>query len=333
MRSEDELIKRIRAASRRFSPELVLGIGDDAAVLKRPPGKWGLVTTDAFIENVHFRIEYTPPKLLGHKSLAVNLSDIAAMGGVPRYFLLSMAVPEDFDEAYLDQFMEGMLETADRYSTVLVGGDVSASRLGLVVVITVIGDCPAHMAVRRDGAMPGDLIYVTGYLGLSAIGLKLLLEGHRLNDQLPEELKAPILAHLAPQPRIEIGSYLAQQRMATAMIDLSDGLSSDLFHICEESGVGAVIIAESLPLYSEASTAQADPLHAALHGGEDYELLFTVKRDRIHQIEEVKARFPDVPLTCIGRILEEVQRMYLERGGKREPLEPRGYNHFKTRER
>jgi thiamine-monophosphate kinase len=331
VKSEFEWINRIRAASRRFSPDLVLGIGDDAAILKRPQGKWWLVTTDALFENVHFKVEYTPGKLLGHKSLAVNLSDIAAMGGTPRFFLLAIAVPDGFDEAYLDEFVTGMLETADKHTTVLVGGNVSASQSGLAITITVIGDCSAHMAARRDGAMPGDSVYVTGELGLSAIGLKLLQDGRRLSEELPPELERPILAHLAPQPRVAVGRFLAENRIAGSMIDLSDGLSSDLFHICEESGVGAVITAERLPVFDAGTVAQADLQQEALHGGEDYELLFTVRSEKVAELEAAQAQFPNVTFTCIGRITEETRRLYLEAGGRCELLEPKGYDHFKGR--
>jgi thiamine-monophosphate kinase len=331
VKSESDWISRIRAASRRFSPDLVLGIGDDAAILKRPPGKWWLVTTDALFEDVHFRIEYTPGRLLGQKSLAVNLSDIAAMGGTPRFFLLSIAVPAEFSELYLDDFVSGMLEMADKHSTVLVGGNVSASKSGLAITITVIGDCSAHLAARRDGAMPGDLIYVTGQLGLSAIGLKLLLDGRRLNQELTPEVERAIMAHLAPCPRVAVGRFLAENRIAGAMIDLSDGLSSDLYHICEESGVGAVIAAEKLPVFAEAGVAEADLVHAALHGGEDYELLFTVRGEKVSDLEAAQGQFPDLMFTCVGRINEEPKRLYLEQGGRRELLEPKGYDHFKSR--
>jgi thiamine-monophosphate kinase len=329
VRPEFDLISRIRALARRYSPELVLGIGDDAAVLKRPSGRWSLVTTDALIEDIHFRREYTPARLLGHKALAVNLSDIAAMGGTPREFLLTLALPEDFDQAYFDEFLDGLLATADASATILIGGDLSASRAGMTIVITVLGDCPAHQAVRRDGAMPGDSIYVTGQVGLSALGLSLLQSGVRLSDALSDLQKRALLAHLAPVPRLALGKYLGEHRIADAMIDVSDGLSSDLFHICEESGVGAVIFSDCLPLVIEARNWGADPLVLALQGGEDYELLFTVRKQKLPLITEVQSAFPDIPLTCIGQIIAEPRKMYLERQGHRESLEPRGYEHFR----
>lgn len=329
MQPEFDLINRIRATARRYSPELILGIGDDAAVLKRPSGRWSLVTTDALIEDIHFRRDYTPARLLGHKALAVNLSDIAAMGGTPREFLLTLAIPHEFDEAYLDEFFSGLLALADATSTVLIGGDLSASTSGLVIVITVLGDCPVHQAVRRDGAMPGDLIYVTGRLGLSALGLALLQSGIRLSESLPEWQRRALLAHLAPQPRLAIGKYLGEHRLADAMIDVSDGLSSDLFHICNESGVGAVIFSDCLPVVREARDVGLDPLGAALHGGEDYELLFTVKKQKAHLLIEAQSAFPDIPLTCIGQIIGEPRKMYLESEGQRDALQPQGYDHFR----
>lgn len=317
--------------ARRFAPELVVGIGDDAAVLTRSPGKWWLVTTDALIEGVHFRRGDAPARLLGHKALAVNLSDIAAMGGRPRFFLLSLALPEDLDEAYVEGFLEGIVAAADRYGVVLIGGNLAASPQGLSAHVTVIGECAAQRAVRRDGAMPGEAIYVTGHLGLSALGLALLKAGYRWDQELPDHLRRPIRAHLAPEPRLQLGQYLAEEGVARAMIDLSDGLSSDLRRLCEESRVGAVLCADALPLCAEASAWGLDPLALALHGGEDYELLFTVREDQTSRLEDVRARFPDLPLTRIGRTISEPGRVYLERAGRREPLLPRGYDHFSSR--
>ncbi|GBC83239.1 Thiamine-monophosphate kinase [bacterium HR10] len=331
MRGEFEWIRRIRERARRFAPELVVGIGDDAAILERSPGKWWLVTTDALIEGVHFRREYAPAHLLGQKALAVNLSDIAAMGGQPRFFVLSLAVPGDLEEAYVEDFLAGIIAAADRYATILIGGNLAASPSGLAITVTLIGECAAHRAVRRDGAMPGELICVTGQLGLSALGLKLLSEGYRLSDQLCERARRPILAHLAPEPRVALGRYLAEAGVARAMIDLSDGLSQDLLHLCEESRVGAVISAEALPVVAEAMEFGADPLELALHGGEDYELLFTLKEEEAARLEEARARFPDLPVTCIGRTTGEAGQVYLERAGHRERLLPRGYDHFRAR--
>ncbi|MCS7156224.1 MAG: thiamine-phosphate kinase [Blastocatellia bacterium] len=331
MRSELEWIRKIREMARRFAPEVILGIGDDAAILKRSPGKWWLVTTDALVEDVHFRREYTPARLLGHKALAVNLSDIAAMGGRPRFFVLSLTVPEDVEDAYVEEFLSGIMAAADRYAVVLIGGNLAASPRGFSAHVTVIGECAAHRAVRRDGAMPGEAIYVTGWLGLSALGLRLLAAGHRLSDALPEHLRRPILAHLAPEPRLSLGQYLAEEGVARAMIDLSDGLSSDLRRLCEESRVGAVLHAEALPVVAEASAFGVDPLTLALHGGEDYELLFTVREEHMPRLEEVRMRFPDLPLTCIGRTISEAGQVYLERAGQRELLAPRGYDHFSPR--
>lgn len=331
MRSELQWVRKIREMARRFAPEIVAGIGDDAAILKRSSGKWWLVTTDALIEGVHFRREYTPAQLLGHKALAVNLSDIAAMGGRPRFFLLSLAIPEDLDDTYVEGFLEGIVAAADRYAVVLIGGNLAASPQGLSAHVTVIGECAAHRAVRRDGAMPGEAIYVTGRLGLSALGLQLLAAGYRLSDELPEPLRRPILAHLAPEPRLSLAQHLAEGGVARAMIDLSDGLSSDLRRLCEESRVGAVLYAEALPLVAEASEFGADPLALALHGGEDYELLFTVREDHIPRLEEVRGQFPDLPLSCIGRTISDPGHVYLEHAGHREPLAPRGYDHFLRR--
>jgi len=330
VKDEFEWIRVIRKRAQRGAPELVVGIGDDTAILERSAETWWLLTTDAVIEGVHFRREYTPAYWLGQKALAVNLSDIAAMGGRPRFFLLSLSVPADLPEEYLEEFVEGILAAADRYATVLIGGNLAASPAGFSATVTVLGDCPAHQAVRRDGAQPGELIYVTGWLGLSALGLKLLEDGYRWDAALPERVRRPIHAHLVPEPRLAIGQYVARERLARAMIDVSDGLAQDLFHLCRESHVGAVVHAEALPLVVEAREFGVDPLVIALHGGEDYELLFTVKEEHASRVEEMRAQFPDLPLTCIGRTLEEAGRIYLERAGRWELLPPRGFDHFRA---
>ncbi len=331
MRGEFEWIRKIREMAPRSAPGVIRGIGDDAAILELSSESWWLVTTDALVEGVHFRREYAPAPLLGQKALAVNISDIAAMGGRPRFFLLSLSVPADLDEAYLEAFLEGMMAAAHRYGVVLIGGNLAASPAGLSAHVTLIGECAAQRVVRRDGAGPGERIYVTGRLGLSALGLELLRRGYRLSDDLPERVRRPLLAHLAPEPRLAIGQYLAEEGLARAMIDLSDGLSGDLHHLCRESRVGACLVADALPLVAEAREFGADPLDMALHGGEDYELLFTVREEHAHRLEEMKARFPDLPVTCIGRTIEDVGQIYLERAGRREPLRPRGYEHFRQR--
>jgi thiamine-monophosphate kinase len=329
--TERELIERIAAAASRRSDDVILGIGDDAAIIRTSSDRWWLVTTDSQVEDVHFKLDYTPARLLGHKALAVNLSDIAAMGGTPRFALLSLALPKTIEPSFVDELLAGMLALADQHTTILIGGDIAGSGDGVKITMTLIGECPARRAGRRDGAGPGDLIYVTGTLGLSAIGLRLLQRGYRYADDLPAEIKRAILAHLAPTPRLDIGRYLAEREMAHAMIDISDGLSTDLFHLCEASRVGAVVYGNKVPVATGIPQGvEAGGLENALNGGEDYELLFTVAKDRAAWIEEARAACADVPITHIGEIIDEPGRMFLDREGALESLLPRGYDHLRT---
>jgi thiamine-monophosphate kinase len=330
MLSEADLITRITAMAQRSSPDLILGIGDDAAIIRQDEHQWWLFTTDSQIENVHFRREYTPPRLLGHKALAVNLSDIAAMGGAPRFALLSLNLPKNTEASVVDEMLAGMVALADKYSTILVGGDIAGSGNGITITITIIGECPAGRALRRDGARPGDLIFVTGRLGLAAIGLQLLQRGYRYDPALPVHLQQPILAHLQPTPRLEIGQRLAERHLATSLIDISDGLSTDLHHICQASGVGAIVYAEDIPVATHVpEEVPTTALENALNGGEDYELLFTVPKERMAQIESLRAQFRGLPITLIGEITNEPGRMSLEQAGERTPLLPRGHDHLR----
>lgn len=332
MPSEAELIERIASLARRPSEDLILGIGDDAAIVRKSQEQWWLLSTDSQIENVHFKREYTPARMLGHKALAVNLSDIAAMGGTPHFALLSLNLPKIIEPAFVDEVLAGMVALADKHSTILIGGDIAASGNGLTITVTIIGECLAGRALRRDGAKPGDLIFVTGRLGLAAIGLQLLQRGYRYAADLAVHLQQPILAHLQPTPRLEVGQALAERQLASALIDISDGLSTDLFHICQASGVGAVVYAEKVPTTLVPEELNTTELENALNGGEDYELLFTVVKENVEQVESLRDQFSDLPITLIGEIIDEPGRMYLERAGERRPLLPRGHDHLRQGE-
>lgn len=284
--SEFGLIEKI--ASMFPAPEGVLGIGDDCAVIPRGDGKDTLASTDLLTGGIHFLRDRIPPYELGWKAAAVNLSDIAAMGGKPVGTFLSLALPKDCDDAFITLMMEGYAEASRHYGTPLLGGDTCASAGELTLNVTVLGECPHGKALLRSSAKPGDGIYVTGTLGDSAAGLKALLE------VLPEpEL---IQRHYHPVPRIEEGLRLAACDGAGAAMDLSDGLASDLRHILKASLCGASIDLKALPLSAELLTFcrqyGADPLELALCGGEDYELLFTLR----------PGCPPPVPCTCVGRI-------------------------------
>jgi thiamine-monophosphate kinase len=337
MSGEFEIIRKIRERA-RSNDDVRVGIGDDAAVLRHNNGTHLLVCSDLSIEGVHFRLDWTPPRLLGSKALAVTLSDIAAMGGVPRYALLSMALPHTVSSAFIDELLRGVFDTANRYKVALIGGDTSASTEALFLDTVAIGEVTRRQAITRGGAQANDIIFVTGSLGASVLGLKLLQLGHRLDEEtdaddvfsLTEMRQQAIRSHLIVEPRLEFGQLLSERGLATAMIDVSDGLSSDLAHILEESDCGATLRVERIPVASSVTGLSIagmaiDPLQLALHGGEEYELLFTAaaaNRDDLLAI----AQDTGVPITAIGRITDE-PGLRMERNGMIEPLNPAGYEH------
>jgi thiamine-monophosphate kinase len=308
---ERKLIERIKRASKTRSRVLTRGIGDDCAVLRPPRGHEILVTTDFSLEGVHFRRAWHPPESAGHRCLVRGLSDIAAMGGEPLAAFLSLALPKNFPQRWADGFLRGLLKLAGEFAVPLAGGDIAQSPAGALADIMVVGSVPQGRALLRSGAHAGDAIFVTGSLGASAAAIELLRSGKKLR---PAQLRA----HFYPAPRIAAGRMLRKRRLATAAIDLSDGLSTDLSHICEESGVGAVVYAESVPV------AKGATLELALHGGEDYELLFTAP-PRTRVPEEIAG----VQVTRIGEIIRGNRVFLADRTGRRRPLPPRGWEHFR----
>ena len=319
---ERHLLNRLRNVRQVKNPKVALGIGDDCAVLRLPPGHETLVTTDFSLEGVHFRRDWQSPECIGHRCLARGLSDIAAMGGIPVAAFLSLAVPAALPQRWVDRFLSGLLRLARANGVELAGGDTAQSPGGVLADIMVVGTARHRRALLRAGAKAGDLIYVTGELGESAAALRLLRSG---------KIKK---RDVFPKPRIVIGEWLASQRIATSVIDISDGLSTDLSHICEESGVGAVVEAEAIPIsvnarkLSQTKRRKSTPcdfsLELALHGGEDYELLFTAPRSK--RVPELIA---GVKITHIGEIVRE-KRMYLVQDGKRSGLAPQGWEHFQS---
>lgn len=343
--NEFDFIKRIRklAHERGASSGLVRGIGDDAAVLKSFTGTDVVVGTDLLIEDVDFRRDTTRSDLLGHKALAVSLSDIAAMGARPRWALLSLGVPNDVWESdFLDHFYEGFFQLADRYGVKLIGGDLSRTPDKIVIDSMALGECLLEREIFRSGAQPGDQIFVTGFLGDAAAGLRLIERGVRLNSPttnehpsvVDENERRPIdhllLRQLRPEPRVGWGLLLGEQRLATAMIDISDGLSSDLHHLCAESKFGALVDAASIPidpLVKELSGRRAlDPLMLALHGGEDFELLFTVNPENVANLP---TRVDGISVTRIGEITGAANGVLISEGSRTWNLEPGGWEHFK----
>jgi thiamine-monophosphate kinase len=323
---EIQLVKRVvRALSSRTGTQLRLGIGDDAAILKPRAGVEWVVSCDGFYEKVHFNLDSHPPESVGYKSLARATSDLAAMGAKPRFFLLTLALPAACTGVWLDRLLRGMTRAADAFGLILAGGD-TANHSTVAISITVIGEVAPGHAVTRAGARPGDRICVSGTLGRAELGLGLVLRGLAKGWQWQRLLQP----HLFPQPRIALARWLARRGLASSMIDLSDGLSTDLAHICEASGVGACVNAGRIPAVSVPPALRHrrfDPLTLALHGGEDYELLFTVPPKREH---ELRASSKGLRLTCIGEITKVRVVILEDSSGRKRRLEPRGWDHFRN---
>jgi thiamine-monophosphate kinase len=311
---------------------LLQGIGDDAAVIRQRAGRDTVVTTDLLIEDIDFRLASTPPRLLGHKALAVSLSDIAAMGARPLWALVAVGVPVAlWNNSFIDKLYGGFFELSERFGVTLIGGDVSRTPDGLVLDSIVMGEARSGHAISRAGMRPGDHLFVTGELGGSAAGLQLLERGERLTmraarSPLARAVNGLLLRHLRPEPRVEWGIFLGQSRLASAMIDISDGLSSDLAHLCRESGTGALIDGSRVPVDPLiAQSGARAPLTLALDGGEDFELLFAV---RPRNLKRLRQEIEGVPITYIGDATEERGRILISHRGRVKTLRPRGFSHF-----
>ena len=335
MRSEFDFINALRQRVASSSQSIVTGLGDDAAVFRSSPGKETVVSTDLLVENIDFRRTTTPPYLLGHKALAVSLSDLAAMGSRPLWAMVSIGIPEDvWQTDFVDRFYDGWLDLANRYGVHLIGGDTSRTNEHIVIDSIAIGECAAGMAVKRTGASPGDQIFVTGSLGAAAAGLRLIERGahlaeQNLGDEDSQKLDHVLLRQLRPEPRVGWGIVLPEERLATAMIDLSDGLSSDINHLCEASNVGALIDASLVPIDERVvelcGRRALDPLQLALHGGEDFELLFTVKPENVARLPR---RVDGVEIKRIGEITRAGDGVKISEGTRIWDLKPGGWKHF-----
>jgi thiamine-monophosphate kinase len=335
MTKEDQLIERFRRrfaysrvralpGARRKEAGLTVGIGDDAAVLRPAAGKEWVVTTDAFLENVHFLRKVHPPEAAGYKALARATSDIAAMGARARYFFLTLGIPDALAGAWLDDFLDGMARAARRFELTLAGGDTTKHPL-VVTSLTVLGEVDRGKAVLRSGAKPGDLLCVSGRLGEAELGLQLIQKKLHMHKGWAGLLKK----HFYPEPRLALGEWLSAHRYATSMIDTSDGLSTDLGHICEASGVGASVWEQKIPavtIPSDLRRLGLDPLDMALNGGEDYELLFTVPKKFSSRLPR---KLGKIPVTVIGEITRERKVILLGSDGRTTPLRPRGWDPFR----
>ncbi len=323
------LVQRLRARVGSPPPALLRGIGDDAAVFRPTPGFVLLATTDALLEEVHFSFRLSAPEAVGRRAMVANLSDIAAMGGIPRLALVCLGLPRGVDLTVVDGLYAGLLAAAGAADTTIAGGDTVRSPGGLLLAITVLGEVEADRCVSRAGARPGDRLWVTGPLGGSAAGLAWLQKGGRREDA-SETIQQAIACHEAPAARLAAGRALALDGIAHAMLDVSDGLGGDARRIAEESGVGVRIEAARVPVHPGASEAArrlgADPLHWALSGGEDYELLFAA--DPTQDLEAWAARRGLPGPTCVGEVVVAGDGCTLiAPDGSSHPL-PGGYDHL-----
>jgi thiamine-monophosphate kinase len=368
--NEFDFIKQLRekTGSRKHSSRVITGIGDDASIISQSAQHELVITTDLLAEGIDFYRDASPPRLLGHKALAVSLSDIAAMGARPLWSLVSIGLPKEiWNSAFKDEFFAGYLALADQFGVTLTGGDVSESQQHIVIDSIVVGEVVAGRAVLRSTAEPGDQIFVTGTLGGAAAGLKLIQLGARvgtqetvrgtsptvrdgfISDQLAvasqsaaaaadqstqrsdeDAIETLLLRQLRPSPRVGWGVVLGEERLAGAMIDISDGLSSDLAHLCRESNVGALIDSATLPIDRDVirlcGRRALDPLALALHGGEDFELLFTVRPGDVARLPK---RVDGVGIVRIGEITNEPNLIRLAEKNRVWELQPGGFSHFK----
>ncbi len=322
MKSEFEFIEHIR---QKYS---LKKIGDDCAVLPKDSATDLVITTDLLVEDIDFKLDWTKPEFIGHKALAVSLSDVAAMGAKPVWAMLSIGIPAQvWKTDFVERFYEGYWRLAKKFFVEIVGGDVSQTPDKIVIDSIVAGEVKRGKAVMRSGAKVGDLIYVTGEPGGAAAGLRLLEKGERYENSKYKKL---LLRQLKPNPQMEVGQIIGAKNIASSMIDLSDGFTSDLFHICRESKVGAKIFADKIPdrLHLEKFYplfSLSEMINFLLYSGEDFELLFTVNPKKKFQLEK---ELKKCKIFHIGEITANTEIIELITREKTEILQPKGYRHF-----
>jgi thiamine-monophosphate kinase len=328
---ERAAIERVRARLPAPPPWVLVGIGDDAAVIAPARNHLEVLTTDALVEGIHFDRAYVPPAAIGHKALAANLSDLAAMGAQPRAALLSLILPAALNVAALDALLDGWLALATRHDVALIGGNVSRSPGPLVVDVTAVGAVRPRRALTRGGARPGDDLYVSGSVGGAHAG-RLALRQTAAGGAADPWMAVCEAQFLAPEPRVRLGLLLARNRVATSCVDLSDGLGDAVRQLAMASRVGAIVEADRLPLPDPArrwfeEREKLDPVAAAVAGGEDYELLFTVGARRRRALAAVLRQAGGLPCTRIGTVTA-ARALVLRRAAGTEPL-PAGFAHFR----
>ncbi|MBI5843761.1 MAG: thiamine-phosphate kinase [Deltaproteobacteria bacterium] len=332
---EFELIKRMLALLPQKGEGLVKGSGDDCAVFDLPEGFSVVATCDSLVEGVHF-LSDSDPFLVGRKAVAVNISDVAAMGAIPAFLLVSLALPEKTPVAFMESLSRGMAFEAQRYGAAIIGGNMAKSPQGVIIDITCLGRIEKGKALYRRGAREGDLVAVTGTLGDSAAGLLLLKNpDFKIDENIRLRLAA---AHATPAPRVEEGRFLSASGMVSSSIDVSDGLVADLGHILEQSGRGADIFIDRLPISHElVQAAQAlgkDPVNLALYGGEDYELCFTLPETEFQLLREKFSGSSLAPISAIGRITGQRDEIRLidSHGIIKAAENDRGWDHFRRKD-
>jgi thiamine-monophosphate kinase len=345
MDREGQLIKELalavpseigsRPVGRSFRSGVRLGIGDDAAIVVPGRNTDLVVTCDAFLEGMHFLADRHSPDSVGYKSLARATSDVAAMGAKPRFFLLALALPQGRTGKWLSGFLQGMRRAARQLGVRLIGGDTTRFP-SVSISITVFGEVTTGLAITRAGARPGDILYITGKLGRAKLGLELIRNCPlgKVKGLIRSQNRL-LRQHLYPQIRVRLGEWLAKRRMASSMIDISDGLSTDVAHLCAASRVGARVWSERIPQVripaaqlGLARKLKLDPLEMALHGGDDYELLFTVPRRLARRLRSA-LQFRDI--TAIGEIERGKQILLVDSDGRAQPLKPGGWDPFRKR--
>jgi len=329
--NENSVLKKIAGSFRSSRGQgaghsVALGMGDDAALFRPKPGHEIILTCDWFLEGTHFLREKHPPDAVGWKCLARAVSDVAAMGGAPRCFLLSLALPETHTGRWLDLFLRGLRRASRKFQCPLAGGDTTR-RNEILVNVTVVGEVRVGSAVLRSGARADDILYVSGRLGGAELGLWII----RQSEGAASKKNTLTRKHLYPEPRLALGQWLVKKGLATAMMDLSDGLSSDLSRLCAASAVGARVEKVKIPQVQTPDLTLKhgrDPLQFALHGGDDYELVFTVPPRKAKLLPR---SFRGVGLTAIGRITRVRKLLVLEAEGHAKPLRPRGWDPFRKK--
>ncbi|HWR10075.1 thiamine-phosphate kinase [Sporomusa sp.] len=324
------LIDLIKQDTINDHSSVVVGIGDDAAVVLPTPRQLQLLTADMLVEAIHFDLTTTTPWQLGYKAVAVNLSDIAAMGGAPRHAVVSVALPRSIPVDFVVNLYKGMKEICREFGVNIVGGDTVSSPQGLVINVTVTGEVEPANVVLRSGARPGDVVAVTGNLGSSAAGLDLLQAGEWEDDAFAWPL---VTAHLTPRPQVKTGQLLAALG-ATSMDDVSDGLASEAHEIAKASQVGIKLYSDKIPLAPELAGAAAkfnkQAIDYALFGGEDFQLVFTMEQGKY---ETLQAEHPELRVIRVGEVVDASEGVTLvDETGQVKKLEPRGFNHFRQEE-